>query len=123
MDAPNEDKYVAKYPMPEGGVVKTSGGEAMSQQEWDERSEGLKEYPGSFEVIFDLISRRNKRRAEIKRRHEEIWKQEEEKSMIELGRDLVKLLIEKAERGQKSRAEEEDQGTPSDSDEDTQWSS
>ena len=85
MAAPNEDKYVAKYPMPEGGVIKCSG-EVMSQQEWDERSESLKEYPGSFEVIFDLISKRNKRRAEIKRRHEEIWKQEEDKSMIELGR-------------------------------------
>ena len=38
MAAPNEDKYVAKYPMPKGGVIKTNG-EAMSQQEWDEQCE------------------------------------------------------------------------------------
>ena len=123
MDALNEDKYVAKYPMPEGGVIKTSG-EIMSQQEWDERSEGLKDYPGSFEAIFDLITKRNKRLAEIKRRHEEIWKQEEDKAMMEIGRYLVKLLIEKAKE---TKAEEEDLGTSSDSgesdsDEDTQWS-
>ena len=38
MDAPNEDKYVAKYSMLEGEVIKSSG-EAMSQQEWDEQCE------------------------------------------------------------------------------------
>ena len=97
MDAPNEDKYVAKYPMPEGGVIKSSG-ETMSQQEWDERSEGLKDYPETLQAIFRHISLRNKRQAEIKRRFEEFCQKEEDKSMMELGRHLVKLLIEKLKR-------------------------
>ena len=119
MAAPNNDKYIAKYPMPEGWVLKSSG-ETMSQQEWDERSEGLKDYPETLQAIFRHISLRNKRQAEIKRRFEVFCQKEEDKSMMELGRHLVKLLIEKAK---KTRFEEEDQGTQSSSDEDTQLSS
>ena len=104
MAAPNDDQYVAKFPMPEGGVTKY-GGEPMSQQEWDEQCEGRNE------AILDFISKRNKRLAEIKRRHEEIFQQEEDKAMMEIGRYLVELLTKKAEEEEKKRAEEEVQGT------------
>ena len=62
MAAPNNNQYVAKYPMPEGGVIKY-GGEPMSQQEWDER---VSYCPESYEVVFDYLSRKNKRKAEFK---------------------------------------------------------
>ena len=53
MDAPNEDKYVAKYPMPEGGVIKTNG-EAMSQQEWDEQCE-----EGDIAILDSIMKERD----------------------------------------------------------------
>ena len=150
MDAPNEDKYVAKYPMPEGGLIKT-GGEPMSQQEWDERVEknptvygaivkylrekreqDLKEKAESlpqqekdepceevYLAMLEFVCKKSRKLKEIQRRHEEIFKQEEDKVMMEIGRYLVKLLIEKAKE---TKAEEEDLGTSSDSEEDTQWS-
>ena len=116
MAAPNEDKYVAKYPLSEGGVIKSSG-EPMSQQEWDEQCE---EY---YIAMLDFVCKKSRRLKELQQRHEEIFQQEEDKAMMEIGRYLVKLLIEKAEKGQKLRSEEEEQGTLSDSDEDTQLSS
>ena len=115
MAAPNEDKYVAKYPLPEGGVIKCSG-EVMSQQEEDEQCEGRDK------AILDFISKRNKRLEEIKRRHEEIFQQEEDKVMMGIGRYLVELLTKKAEEEEKTRSEEEVQGM-SNSDDDTQLSS
>ena len=69
--------------------------------------------------MLEFVCKKSRKLKEIQRRHEEIFKQEQDKAMMEIGRHLVKLLIEKAEE---SRAEEEDQGTSSDSDEDTQWS-
>ena len=54
MDAPNEDKYVAKYTMPEGGVIKTNG-EAMSQQEWDEQCE-----EGDIAILDFILEERAK---------------------------------------------------------------
>ena len=115
MAAPSEDQYVTKYPMPEGGVLKY-GGEPMSQQEWDEQCEERDI------AILDFVCKKSRKLKEIKRRHEEIFQQEEDKAMMEIGRFFLELLTPKAEEEEESKAKEEDQGTPSDSDEDTQLS-
>ena len=80
MAAPDNDRYIAKFPMPEGGVIKT-GGELMSQKEWDERIENC---PESYEVVFDYLSRKKKREAEFKQRAEARFLQQRKKDMIEL---------------------------------------
>ena len=66
MAAPNEDQYVAKYPMPEGGLIKT-GGEPLSQQEWDERVE---KYPTSYGAVVEYLLRKRKRDFEFEQKAE-----------------------------------------------------
>ena len=61
MAAPNEDQYVAKYPMPEGGLIKT-GGEPLSQREWDERVE---KYPTSYGDVVEYLLRKRKQDLEL----------------------------------------------------------
>ncbi len=69
MSSSNNDivPYIAKNPMPEGGLIKT-GEEPMSQQEWDER---IAIYPASYEVIINYLRNKRKGEAEIKQRAEE----------------------------------------------------
>ena len=66
MAAPNNNQYVDKYPMPEGGLIKT-GGEPLSQQEWDERVE---KYPTSYGAVVEYLLRKRKRDLEFKQKAE-----------------------------------------------------
>ena len=66
MAAPDNDRYIAKYPMPEGGLIKT-GGERLSQQEWDERVE---KYPTSYGAVVEYLLRKRKRDLEFEQKAE-----------------------------------------------------
>ena len=77
----------------------------MSQQEWDDQWE---EY---YIEMLDFVCKKSRKLKEIKQRHEEIFQQEEDKAMMEIGRYLVELLTKKAEEEEKKRSEEGVQGT------------
>jgi hypothetical protein len=64
MASSDNNRYVAKYPMPEGGLIKT-GGELLSQQEWDERVE---KYPTSYGAVVEYLLRKRKRDLEFEQK-------------------------------------------------------
>ena len=64
MAALDNNRYIAKYPMPEGGLIKT-GGELLSQQEWDERVE---KYPTSCGAVVEHLLRKRKRDLEFEQK-------------------------------------------------------